>query len=232
MGELHRRLTLLSPQLGLFDAVAFGARKGSGKLAGIVEPFVTGRVFAYHNPAKDQYKIQDVKVTDYHEFLRENIVDLYTASFFAEIVLKSFGSGGDHEETYVLLTELLDGIEAHKDHNHIIIQGCWRFLELFGIAPDLYYCASCGKPFHTLTSRIHPQGNELLCEHCLPASSTEYVIDYAGRRYLSYTQSLSVEKALQVSLTKSSARILKNVLLHYMDGITDGRLKTTKSGMI
>ncbi|MCF7940541.1 MAG: DNA repair protein RecO [Spirochaetia bacterium] len=231
-GELHRRLTLISPQLGLFDATAYGARKGSAKLAGLVEPFVHGRVYAYYNPVKQQYSLQDIKVEQFRESLRDDLVDLYSASFFAELILKSFGSGGDHEAVYALMLELLDEIEQKRDHHHLIIQGCWRFLHLFGLAPDLLTCAACGRPLGQAIGSLHHGEHGLWCESCLPFAPAGAALDVASRRYLSYTAELPLQKALRVSLAAEAARMLKNALLHYMDSITDGRLKTIKSGIL
>jgi len=232
MGDLHRRLTVLSPQLGLFSAIAYGARKGSGKLSGMVEPFVSGHFFLYYNPVKDQYKIEDIKTEDHREFLRENLTDLYTASFFAELVIKSFGSGGDHTGAYQLLLELLDGIKNRADHSHILIQGCWRFLDLFGLRPDIEHCASCGQPFGQNVCQIHTNEHGLWCSSCLSVVTDQYAIDYVHRRYLQHTQRLPLHKSMKVSMDAAASARLKTALLHYIDAITDGRLNTMRSGLL
>ncbi len=232
MGDTHRIIVLFSPELGIIRAAAFGSRKGSGKLTGLVSPFISGRFFLYHNPVKDQYKIEDVRPVAFREYLQSDIVKLYTASFFAEVVLKSFSSGGDNQRLYELITTLLDLLEQDIDHEYLLIQGCWRLLDMFGLKPDLLECASCGTPFEKQPSWIHLNEHGLWCSSCYPAQNDSVRIGFVQRRYLSYTETLSVDRAVKVKLNSDQTQQLKNTLLHYIDSLTDGYLKTLKSGML
>ncbi len=232
MGDTHRIIVLFSPELGIVRAAAFGSRKGTGKLSGLVSPFISGRFFLYHNPMKDQYKIEDVRPIAFREYLQKDIVKLYTASFFAEVVLKTHSSGGDNLLVYELVTALLDLQEQDIDHEYLLIQGCWRLLNMFGLRPDLQECASCGETFGDDMSWIHVKEHGLWCGRCYPAQNDSMRIGFVQRRYLSYTEKLPLEKAVKVKLHSDQTQQLKNTLLQYMDSLTDGYLKTLKSGML
>ena len=232
MGDTHRIIHLLSPELGIIQAAAFGSRKGTGKLAGMVSPFVSGRFFLYHNPQKDQYKIEDVKPYAYREYLQQDLTSLYTASFFAEVVLKSFGSGGDHEQTYDLLIRLLDLLERVEEYAYLLIQGSWRFLGLFGLEPDLGSCASCGRSFGEEAAWLNLTEHGLWCADCSSSRDEFTALGYAQRRYLHYTGSLPVERAASVRLPSAQADRMKHLLLRYMDSLTGGYLNTLKSGLL
>lgn len=230
MGEMHRLVTLLSPELGVFQAAAFGARKGSGKLTGLLEPFSSGTLYVYHNPVKQQYKIEDMNVDEFREGIRNSLRHVYAASFFAELVMKSYGSGGEHESSYRLLLSLYDALCTQEDLDPILIQGCWRFLAILGLTPDVHYCASCGKELGREAAVLNLQDHGLWCTDCLPVHSSDMVMDAGARNYLRYTGELPLEKALPVRV--SSVERLKRILLGYIDVITEERLKTLRSGML
>ena len=100
-GEIHRGVTLLSPEYGILQAVAYGACSAKGKLRSITNPLCAGTFFLYRDPVKDAIKITDVDCREFFEGVRAAIVKFFTASVWLETVIKTFG--GDAEEVFSLL---------------------------------------------------------------------------------------------------------------------------------
>jgi DNA repair protein RecO (recombination protein O) len=229
---MHRRVVLLSPELGLITATAYGVRKSGAKLSALCQPFVSGRFYLYANHAKQQFKIEDIKAERFHESLNRDLSTLYAGSFFAELIVRSYAGGNEHRAMYDLLLGLLDAIEVGDDLQFLLIQGCWRFLILLGLAPDVEYCVSCGKPLENGSGTLHFTDNGLWCQQCLAQHDTARQLSVDQRRYLHHTQDLDLGKALKVKLTPERAVHLKRVLIHYIDHATDGNLKTVRSGLL
>lgn len=231
MGDMHRRVALLSPQLGLIWAAAFGARKGSGSLAGAVQPFYGGTFFLYHNPQKDQYKIEDARIDSYREYLIGDLSSLYVASLFCELIIATGSSGGEYEESYQLLLSILDGLEDGAKSNYILVHGIWRFLNLMGLLPDVDTCSNCLLPLGQQKAYldtdeqgfVHPGCTN---RHDLPA------LEIAELDYLRYTSPMELTQAIQVRIARTPGMNIKRLLVYLLDQVTEGRLKTLRSGML
>jgi len=59
LGEFHKSLTLLTSDLGLITATAYGAYKMHSHLRVGSEPFTWSSTVLYHNPVKKSYKVTD-----------------------------------------------------------------------------------------------------------------------------------------------------------------------------
>lgn len=231
MGDMHRRVALLSPQLGLIWAAAFGARKGSGSLAGAVQPFYGGTFYLYHNPQKDQYKIEDARISSYREYLIGDLSSMYVASLFCELIIATGSSGGEYEESYQLLVAILDGLEDEKRRNYIIVHGIWRFLYLMGLLPDVEACSHCLGPLNGQRAILDPDAQGFVHPGCtnrhdLPA------LEIAELDYLRYTSPMDLTEAIQVRIARDAGMNIKRLLLYLLDQATEGRLKTLRSGML
>jgi DNA repair protein RecO (recombination protein O) len=232
MGDMNRRVRLLSPELGLIDAVAYGVRKSGAKLSAVTQPFVTGRFFLYVHHGKGQYKIEDIKAAALHETLNRNLKTLYAASFFAEVILCSYAGGDEHKAMYDLITELLDILEADGMLDFVVIQGCWRLIRLLGIAPDLQHCALCGRELEAEAAALHSSDTGLVCGSCSAYQGPSSMITVDQRKYLLHTQELELARSLRITLGSQRAVELKRALIALIDHTADGRLKTVRSGLL
>ncbi len=136
-GEYHKSLMILSPEEGLFRATAYGAVKGKSRLAGVTEPFTEGEMYLYHDPVKDRIKLSEVDPTDTHDGLRGELRRFYIASFWVEIVIKSFAGGGEFAALYTLLKAAFSTLERTEHYDAVTIHFIWRYLELIGFRPDI-----------------------------------------------------------------------------------------------
>lgn len=232
MGDMNRRVRLLSPELGLIDAVAYGVRKSGAKLSAVTQPFVTGRFYLYVHHAKGQYKIEDIWPENLHETLNRSLETLYAASFFAEVILYSYAGGDDHKAMYDLITELLGGLEADGALDFIVIQGSWRLIRLLGIAPDLQHCSACGRELAAETAALHYSDAGLVCSTCSAHHGASSMLTVDQRKYLLHTQDLGLAQALRITLSPQRAVELKRALIALIDHTADGRLKTVRSGLL
>ncbi len=213
-GELHRKITFLTPDLGVVEAVVYGARKG--KLSATCEGFTTSRLFLYAQPGRDYYTLKDVEILRDLRFLRSDISRIYAAHAMSEIALKMHG--GDYEQMYVLLTtglELLD----EKEHVtlQVLIQFIDRAIQIMGLAGELDACPVCSKRYGD--ADILEYNTSLHSAVCSECSDTSHLLLYPGmRRYFVLTRNMNIEQAAAVELSESAR---ERIFIYLRDSLRD-----------
>ena len=234
IGELHKGLSCLTRSYGIIDAIAYGAGKGKSKLSGLVDPFSLLSLNFYYDPVRDSYKISDIEQMTIFPNIRLELGKFYIASFWAELILKSYSGGGESEMVYPLLSQsliILDNVNK-GDQSLILIQFIWRYLEISGFQPDIKHCDKCSKDLLDSDSVLFDEGsNEIICSDC--RAGIEMLQFSSGAiRYLRYTSELSIEKSMKIGLDKKSIDLLKRILLAMVQGVIEYPLNTLKKGLI
>lgn len=232
--EIHKGLTLLSPEYGLMSAVAYGAYSPKGKLRGLTNPLCAGTFFVYRDPVKDSCKISDVDCREFFEGVRGSIVKFFVSSVWFELVLKTFG--GDSRETFSLVMDslrLLDSLEEGAA-GRLLVQFIWRYLRLSGLAPDTASCTGCGRPVSEADGPgelVYRRGFPgFFCPACAEGDESVYVLSAGALGYLRYTGGVSLERASGAVLDAASFGVLKRVLLFLAEDLAGGELKSVRTG--
>jgi len=234
IGELHKGLTCLTRSYGIIDAIAYGAGKGKSKLSGLVDPFSLLYLYLYFDPVKDNYKISEIEQKMIFPGIRLELKKFYIASFWAEIVLKSFSGGGESQSVYPLLAKSLVILnKADKDEqNLILIQFIWRYLEISGFQSDISNCSRCEKIFSdTETAFFDERNNEIVCSGCR-AQGDMLHFTTGGLKYLKYSSKLDIERSMSIGLDSKSVGVLKRILIAMVQGIVEYPLNTLKKNLI
>lgn len=234
IGELHKGLSCLTRSRGIIDAIAYGAGKGKSKLSGMVDPFSLLQLNIYFDPVKDNYKISDIEQNEIFPNIRLDLGKFYIASFWAELILKSYSGGGESERVYPLLAESLCILNkaGNGEQNLILIQFIWRYLEISGFQSDIRNCSGCDEKFSdTETVSFNEDNNEIICSNC---SSNTNMLKFStgGLKYLRYSSELDLAKSMKIGLDNKSIDILKRILLAMIQGIVEYPLNTLKKGLI
>jgi len=202
MGEIHRSVTLLTPQRGVVYATAHGAGKAASKLKAAAIPFACVTAYLYHDPVRDSFKVTDVEPLDLHGAIRADLTKFFTASLWVEIVLRSHGGGAEAAALHGLLVSGLRVLDeaAAAQVGTVSVQVLWRCLQLLGLAPDLAYCAGCGREVAREEELHLALDGEGRCRQCafsygsLPAGLR---LDPAARRFLVTTSGLPLAHTLR-----------------------------------
>lgn len=234
-GDIDRRVTLLSPEIGIIEATAFGARKSTGSLSGKIDSFTSGRWFLYHNPVRDVYKIEDADQLIQRDFLRDSLVASYTASFWAESILRTHGGLHESAPLYHHMITCLRVLQEQGPSEGLLVQSLWRFLGIIGYGLVLDRCSQCGRVLHDQdTLLLHGDGDALCCSQCGGAGRYEGagLILPGARRYLQVTSDMTLQESLRIGLSNEAMKALKRLLVQYLDILTEGTMQTIKSGLI
>lgn len=226
MGEIHRSVTLLTPQRGVLYATAHGAGKAASKLKAAAIPFACVTAYLYHDPVRDSFKVTDVEPLDLHGAIRADLGKFFTASLWVEIVLRSHGGGTEATALHALLVTGLRTLDAAAatQVGAVSVQVLWRCLQLLGLAPDLQYCAGCGRgmaPEEELHLALNGEGR---CRHCATgyvagSATTGLRLDPAARRFLATTSGLPLVRALRQPFPGGERlrRVLQQMIQHGLE---------------
>lgn len=235
-GDLHRSLTVISSDLGVLQVMAYGARKGGSKLTGWVEPYASGLFHIYHNPVRQQYKITDVQQPVFREHIREEMYATYLAAFLSEIIIRTYGGGGEYEPLSRFAVETLDVLDGQAAAGRVrepdlLVQTIWRFLKIIGYVPDLLHCGECGRDLDTTEELYMDRTNGYIrCGYC--RNSDEGRLPQGIRRYLLHTLSLPVSTALAVTLEAETMGLLRRLSLDVISDVVNVPLKTLRGGIL
>jgi DNA repair protein RecO (recombination protein O) len=227
LGECHKNLSLITSDLGLITATAYGAYKMQSRLRMASEPFMHSRAFLYHNPVKRSYKVTDLEAFETFEGLRQDLARVSAASFWAEVVLRSYGAGETSPVLFRLFLDCLRALDSGAPDcaRYITSQFLWRFLALAGYQPDPAVCDGCGARLDSRERVFYePSSNAFLCHACSLSSSCP--VPSGALRYLEATQSLSLEGCAEVRLEERALKALEAFLFSAVHAVLEGELKS------
>lgn len=238
VGDIHKAVTLLTPEAGLIEAMAHGVYKGKGKLGGATDPFALSTAYLYYEPVKKNYKITDMECLDLFESVRGDLDRYYAASLWAEVIIRSYAGGEGAHRLFSLLEESLRALDGEADPSCVQIQFLWRFVVLSGFMPDIASCAICGRELGEREVALYRRSDgDFACSECLRTAPEEGVPDNpplsaGARRYLVHTESLAFVEALKTNLEGTAKAGLLALMYAFVQDIVEVPLKTLQAGVL
>jgi len=231
IGEIHKGVVMLTPSEGLVRAIAHGAYSQKGKLRGTTNLFCCGTAYLYTDPVKQSTKIVDFDVREYFSGIREDLVKFYTASLWAESVLKTYGTGGDSERLYALLVESLLELQRRPstEAQRVSVHFVWRFLESSGMQPDLDYCAVSGDALAESQPVYYSSRDDGFCglDH---ARDDMPRLTAGAAAYLRYSGRVGLREALEVIPPEAAVGRIRRVLYEILEQHIESPLNALRSG--
>ncbi len=224
VGEFHKSLALLTEDLGLITATAYGAYKAQSRLRLGSEPFTWCTAHLYHNPVKKSYKVTELEISASFEGLQADLGRLAAASLWAEIAQKSYGAGEMSGGLFGLFRDclsLLEGADPAQEQ-YLTLQFLWRFLGLAGYQPELGTCSSCGAALGGKGAWALPRSLGLLCSAC--AGGQGVAIPPGALRFVAATQDQPLPLASSVQLEAAARAALRAGLLSLVQSVLEGPL--------
>lgn len=160
-GESDRKLTLLTEELGVFDAVAKGARKGGSRLAGASEPLSVS-VLHLAIGKKLWYVTQAQAITSYPG-LRVDYDRLTYALALCEIASWIFPHEQPAPEAFRFFVESVKYLEVHPEPLAAALWAEVRMLHIAGFGPQFVNCVHCGRPLSEREAVLSPKAGGLAC---------------------------------------------------------------------
>jgi DNA repair protein RecO (recombination protein O) len=231
IGEIHKGVVMLTPGEGLVRAIAHGAYSQKGKLRGTTNLFCCGTCYLYTDPVKQSTKVTDFDVESYFSGIRDDLVRFYTASLWAESVLKTYATGGESAALFRLFVRALGELERRpaSEAERVSIHFVWRFLEYSGMQPDLEHCAVSGEFLAEGEPIYYSARDHGFC-------SAVYAGDQMPRwqagaaAYLRHSGRLELDQALKVIAPDGAIARVKRVLYSILQDHVESPLNALRSG--
>lgn len=231
IGEIHRGVVMLTPGDGLIRAIAHGAGSARGKLRGTTVPFCLGRAYLYTNPVSRSTKVTDMDAAEFFTGIRSDLKKYYTASLWAELVLKTFASGGAAAEVFDLMRDALRELDCRRssDADTVSVQFLWRFLRLAGSGPDLEHCACSGEALDPGAPAWYSRAEEGFCAE---GFTNDESIQWSPGilAFFRHANALSLSDALKVVPPAGSVSTMKRVLYVIVQDLVEAPLNTIRTG--
>jgi DNA repair protein RecO (recombination protein O) len=228
-GEFHKYLSLLTSDLGLLHATAYGAYRMHSPLRMGSEPFTWSRALLYHNPVKHSYKITELEIRGSFPGLLANLSRFASASLWAEVAQKSYGAGETSSLLFRLFLESLQLLEASDERRqaYLNIQFLWRFLGLAGYQPSTGSCDRCGAGLGGARQAACAAGtHSITCAAC--AGATGLTIPAGALRYLEASQELALAAAVEIQLEPEGLRALSAALPRMVQAVLEHELRSLR----
>lgn len=242
VGEDNRLATVLSPERGVFYAVAYGGRKG--RLRSRVSPYHRGDLWLYEDKTKKSLKISDFEPLVYHSDIRNNLYKTYAAALCSELIIKTQGAI-DSNALWILANAFLDGIDFcnEKEARLATLRFLWRFLTLMGLQISDFscrFCASCTNLQYSIREA------EFICTQCIH-DTRETVQNEQHNQYRDYShayftcgnEAVEYLKALNtqtprfvrsLTLSTQSYKELHDFIFFLVKNATEKQIKSITSG--
>lgn len=162
--EADKILTVLTAQNGLMTVKARGCRRRNSPLAASAQLFVYSRMNLFEY--RDYYTVQEASVLDQFLGVREDVVKLSLAAYFAEVAQSVAVEGEANADLLSLTLNSLYALDRlDKPLELVRAAFALRCMAIAGYAPLLDACAVCGLP-QPAEPRLHLQEGVLHCRDC------------------------------------------------------------------
>ncbi len=211
LGEADEILSLLSPELGRFDAATRGSRKSTSSLVGRVEPFT--ELSALFAQGRSLDHLTQATVHRSRPGLQRDLERLVQGSYLLDLVGGILPFREPCPDLYALLVQALDGLEAGGSPT------LCRWVELhladlLGYAPQLDSCALCGS---AAPDRFAADCGGAVCRSCLRGEEVAAMaLSPAARSALRHLRGCRMESAQRLRLEPGPAREVEGVLVGHL----------------
>lgn len=240
LGENNQSVTLLTKSKGIVYATLYGGPKS--RLRSLVSQWHSGTIFLYDNPEKNQIKISDFDVKNYHISFGQNLFKNYAASLACELAIKT-RCAGSPENCWHLINGFLDGLElANEEQGKVgLIRFLWRFLALLGLQPEVHCCGHCGKSF--LEPLLPPDSktyynimeNSFICSDCFSQDNAGhnfvFSLELSALRYLTGITVLDPAEARKLKIDREEYNQLKELVFFLIENAAGTKLNSIETGV-
>jgi len=136
-------MTLFTPELGKFKAIAKGVRRTTSRLGGALEPLAELRVALARGRTFDV--VTQVEVSHAWLHLRDSLESAATAWYLAELADRSIEERHEAEGLYGLLRHAYELLDAGMDAGRVARWYEMHLADELGVRPEVDRCVECDR---------------------------------------------------------------------------------------
>lgn len=230
--EMDKLVTLISPDIGIFNVVAFGACRSQKKYGGKLEMFSVLDVVLETKMVGNEleYRFKELILIDSFPNLSLSLDYLLTGQFFCEVLLKN-NTSGEERRLFALLFQGLKALNfVEKEKIQLVfINYLIRYLAYVGFFSPYEECSLCGHKWNQHeTIYIKREDFQPYCYSCAERDDV-IPIEEEIWLYISKILKLNFQNSLQISINKNGGRKLKTFLISQLEDISGFKYKTLEN---
>ena len=223
-GEQDRLVTVLTRSNGVIKAFVNGARNPKNKNVSTTGLLCYSDLFI-NKTQKGVYVIREATAKEMFFSLRDDIVNLSLAQYFAELTYELAPREEDSSEFLSLILNSLYLLSKGKRSRKIIKSVIeLRMLSIAGYMPEIAYCQNCAA-FESDVMYFSPYTGELYCELCKGTQKLTRLGlgTVTAMRHICLSDS---DKIFNFKLPEEGLSALSDVTERYLINITSRKYKT------
>ncbi|MBR5542779.1 MAG: DNA repair protein RecO [Oscillospiraceae bacterium] len=219
--EADIMLSVLTECNGKISVLARGARRKSSKFSAAVQLLAYSEFTLYESAGR--YTINEAEPIELFYGIREDIVKLSLASYFAEVLEQAADEDCiDPELLRLGLNSLYAIAKTEIAHEKIKAVFELKIAQLAGYAPNLFSCVSCGEG--DAFSSFDIRNGSLLCSKCDPGYHPK--VDASVVDAMRYILGEDIKKIFSFSINDASMKLLSKLTDEYLRVHFDRNFKT------
>lgn len=217
LGEADSILTVFSPTVGKFDAIAKGVRKPTSRMRGHLEPLTRSQMHLGVGRNLDVFT-QAETVSAYRS-VREDLDRLTLAVYCCELVDRFTVDRVPQPKLYDLLTGLLEGLDSAAP---LTIGRSFelRILSLTGYEIQTVVCALCGRKLPEADTLFSAVSGGLVCDSCRHVAGSGRFVSVRAIKVLRFARTatlgefagLRLGAELELELQRALGDAIRSVL--------------------
>jgi len=207
-GDYDLILNFFTLNDGKISVIAKSAKKSIKRFSGVLEPFSILDVVCSSSRGKGLPILQEATLKQPFSKIREDIVKIAYASYWAELINVWMEDGKKQVKIYQLFQYVLGELDLgsiQQEALSIIFQ--IRFIKISGFCPDLTRCGNCrieleeikkGKIVFDIIKGC------LICDRCSSATLDKIYLSKGTIKQLLWVESGGLKKAGRIRFTKTA----------------------------
>ena len=214
-GEADRIMTLFTPELGKFKAIAKGVRRTTSRLGGALEPLAELRVALARGRTFDV--VTQVEVSHAWLRLRDSLESAATAWYLAELVDRSIEERHEAEGLYGLLRHAYELLDAGMDAGRVARWYEMHLADELGVRPEVDRCVECDRMLEADEQfRWVPPLGGVLCSRCPGPPEERAGLSVEALKLLKAYQRMDVEALAALRLPPAVEREVEGAMRDFL----------------
>ena len=214
-GEADRIMTLFTPELGKFKAIAKGVRRTTSRLGGALEPLAELRVALARGRTFDV--VTQVEVTHAWLRLRDSLESAATAWYLAELADRSIEERHEAEGLYGLLRHAYELLDAGMDAGRVARWYEMNLADELGVRPEVNRCVECDRMLEADEEfRWVPPLGGVLCSRCPGPPVERAGLSVEALKLLKAYQRMDVEALAALRLPSAVEREVEGAMRDFL----------------
>ena len=224
LGEADKILTLYTPNLGKFSAIAKGVRRPRSKMGGHLE-LLTQCSLMLARGQNLEIITQSETISSFLP-LRNDLWRTSLALYAAEMVAQFTAENVENYRIYKLLLDTLHRL-SETDNGDLTL----RYFELnllthLGYKPELHHCLGCKSSLEPRGNFFSSSGGGVLCPACREKEPLSQPISLNGLKVMRFLQESDYSKASRLSINQDLSRELEGLMRHFIRYILEREVKS------